>query len=244
MRYLAVIAFLVFYGKALAQQDAKAKTSRICRILFVNKPAKAPSKVFMHDGVESREIVLPTLNMSEELKLPPGEINIRITPNALVEDQPFPSGAPRVKIPETYGDIYLLLFGDTQNKVLPFKIRVINIAGVNLKNGQTLWINTTKFDISARTGKTKFIAPANKLKVVEAPLDKHGFYLAEFFYRSSPQARFLPVMKNNWWFDANSRHLGIVLDNGAKMPRIYTLRDRRLPKPPEGEGGTSPAPSE
>jgi hypothetical protein len=163
--------------------------------------------------------------------LPPGDLTIRFTPNVIQEGEAFPAGAPTVKIPERFSNVYLLLYSDPENKVLPFKIKLVGVDGLNLKKGQTLWVNTTKYQVAARTADKSFLLPASSIKVSEPPLKDHGFYLAQFGYRVDPKGEWLPIMKKNWWFDANSMHLGFVMDTGAKMPRIYTIRDRRPPKP-------------
>ena len=241
MRLLVLLSIPLLCLKGYAQ-EAK-KPPRTCRVLYVEKPAKAPDEAFLYDGTESKKVILPKLNLSEVIDLPPGDITIGFSKRAIGEEEILPAGAPRAKIPEAYSDVYLLLFPDPTNEYLPFKINVVNIAGVKLKKGHTLWINTSKFQIAGQTGNTEFIIPASKLKITEPPLRDHGFYLAKFLYRTDPKAKFLPVMRKNWWFDANSRHLGFIVDTGAKMPRIYTMRDRRPPKPvaPEGAaGGANP----
>ena len=179
---LILLLFIPFlFTPAFAQEKKKPK--KTCRIVFINKPSNAPDKAFLFDGKTSQEVLLPTRNLSEVFYLEGGDVTIGFSTTPVAEGEEFPSGAPIAKIPESYSNVYILLHADPTNKVLPFKIKVVSIDGMSLRKGQTLWINTTRYQLAAKTGDTKFIIPPAKLKVAEAPMRDHGFYLAQFAYR-------------------------------------------------------------
>ena len=207
-----------------AQEKEKKRT---CRILYVERPGDAPTEAYLFDGKKSHKVLLPSLNFSEVIELPMGDITVGLSPNSVDAAEAFPEGAPTAKIPEQITDLYLLLSGDPENKVLPIKIKTLNIDNKNLKPGHTLWINLSTHKIAARMGKEEVIIPPKKITISPPPLTTSGYFLAQFLYQRDSKDKFLPIMKKSWWFDATSKNLGFIVDTGARMPKIFTLRDRR-----------------
>ncbi len=119
------------------------------------------------------------------------------------------------------------LSADSSNKVLPVKINVINIEKGKLKIGHTLWVNMSEHNIGANLGDEKLVIPARKMTISSPPMKKSGYYLAQFAYQREAKGVFRPIMKKSWWFDATSRHIGFIFNTGARMPKIFTIRDRR-----------------
>ena len=76
-------------------------------------------------------------------------------------------------------------------------------------------------------GEEKVIIEPKKITISQPPLKASGYFLARFMYQRDGQGKYLPIMKKSWWHDATSKHLGFAVDTGAKMPKIFTIRDRR-----------------
>ena len=224
MRHILLVLFLLPLFSADAQ-DAKKK--RTCRIIYVERPEDAPTEAYLFDGKQSHKVLLPSLNFSEVIDLPAGEITVGMSTQSVDAADAFPDGAPTAKIPEQLTDLYLLLYKDPENKVFPIKIKTLNIDNKSLKPGQTLWINLSKHRIAAKMGKEEVFIEPKKITISTAPLSSSGYFLAQFRYQREGQGSYLPIMKKSWWFDATSKNLGFVLDTGAKMPKIFTIRDRR-----------------
>lgn len=229
MRYL-IISLLFFPCFPVKAQVQESK--RTCRILFPQKPVDAPSEAYLFDGEKSHKVLLPSLNFSEVVELPQGEITIGMCPNMIDTPKDFPVGAPTVKISNAATDIYLLVFSDPDNKIFPVKIQPIDVGKNDLKAGQTLWINFTKHNIAAMLGTEKVLIEPLKQYISKPPLGESGYFSANFAYQPEGKGSFLPVMKKSWWHDATSRNLGFIISTGGRLPKIYTFRDRRAPKSP------------
>lgn len=226
MKYL-LIACLFFTTLPASSQEVEKK--RTCRILYVERPGDAPTEAYLFDGVQSHKVLLPSLNFSRVIELPKGDITVGLIPYGIDDPEAFPDGAPTVKIPEQQTDLYLLLSSDPKNKVLPVRIKAININNKNLKPGHTLWINLSKHKIAAKLGKENVMIPPMKITISPPPLTTSGYFLAHFLYQPDSKGKFLPIMKKSWWFDATSKNLGLIIDSSGRLPKIFTLRDRRAP---------------
>jgi len=228
MKSILFICLLIFPLPLSAQgSDPEKKPKRTCRIIYTNKPVGAPGDAYLFDGVKSQKVLLPTMNLSEVIELPLGDISLGLVDREIYDPELFPKGAPSVKIPESYKDIYLFLSADSENKELPIKIKVINVEKDKLRIGHTLWVNMSDHNIGATLGSQKVLLPAQKMTISAPPMDKSGFYAAQFKYQENGQGDFRPVMNKSWWHDDTSRHIGFIFDTGAKMPKIFTIRDRR-----------------
>lgn len=228
MKSILFIWVLIFTLPLCAQEIAPdKKPKRSCRIIYTSKPIDAPEEAFIFDGEKSHKVLLPSLNLSEVIELPMGEITLGLIPHEINDPELFPAGAPTVKIPESYKDIYLFLSVDLKNKILPIKISVVNIEKNKLKIGHTLWVNMSEHNIGASLGKEKLVIPAKKFVISPPPLNDSGYFLAQFAYQIKGKGDFLPIFKKSWWHDDTCRHIGFIINSGAKMPEIFTIRDRR-----------------
>ncbi|MBT8037939.1 MAG: hypothetical protein KJO21_10385 [Verrucomicrobiae bacterium] len=179
----------------------------------------------------SHKVLLPSLNFSQVIELPLGKITIGMTSEAVNDPEAFPEGAPTVTIPASQNDLYFFIFSDPKNKVLPIRIQPVNIDNEILKIGETMWFNFSERDLAAKLGKAKMAIKAKKRAISKPPLTKSGYYLAQFVYKEDGGSQYLPIMKKSWWFDEYSKNIGFIIDTGARMPKIYTFRDRRWAKP-------------
>jgi hypothetical protein len=170
------------------------------------------------------------MNFSEVIMLPEGALTLGMTPKPLSAPENFPSGAPTVKIPATITDVYLVLVSDAENKVLPIRMLPLDASAGQLKPGQTLWINLTKHSFAGRLGNETLTLPAGGKVVGMPPRSTSGYYKAQFLYQPDGQKEFMPVMQKSWWFDANSKNLGFIIQSGGRLPKIFTFRDHRDPE--------------
>lgn len=228
MNHLIAIFLLFSVPLMFAQEIGKEEEpKRTCRLIWTNKPVDAPQEAYIFDGKKSHKTLLPSLNLSEVIELPIGEINLGLIEQGIDDPELFPVGAPSLKIPANYRDIYLFLTSDPSNEIFPAKIEAINIEKDKLKVGHTLWVNMSDDNIGTKLGNVRVIIPAKKMAITTPPLDKSGYYLAEFAYQRDAKGDYQPIMKKSWWFDETSRNIGFILNKGAKMPEIFMIRDRR-----------------
>lgn len=214
---------------------AHAAPERTCRIVFLDRPADAPKSLYLFDGETSREVELPSMNLSPVYKLAQDASELRLLAAKVENPKDIAQDAPSVEISPKFNDFVLLLLSDPSNKLAPFKIEVIQLASEDFKIGQTLWTNHTDKTIEGKLGDQSLSLEPLSSKILDAPnsdqgVASSGYYKATFTYQAEQNGDFAPITEQQWWHDANSRHLGFITDTGGKLPRIYYFRDFRLPQ--------------
>lgn len=218
----------------LSQTHAQEAAKRTCRILFVERPANAPKSLHLFDGTSSQEVDLPSMNLSPLYPVASGAIQLKLLPTKADPSNPVSPDAPSVDIPEAFTDFLLLVTSDPANKIAPVKIEAINLKSEHFKIGQTLWINRTDAAIKAELGSQTLSLDPQGTKIIDSPFsDKatptSGYFSATFTYKPDADAAFTPITEQQWWYDANSRHLGFIKNSGGKLPKIHLFRDFREP---------------
>jgi hypothetical protein len=228
---LAIVAFglCVFAGTLHAK--------RTCRLVYPERPQDAPKVAFLFDGAKSHSITLPSMNLSEVIELPAGEITLAMTTTEITNPELLPAQAPLLKIPEAVSDFYIIVIPDPENTELPVKMNLVDTGGGKLKPGETLWYNLTEHRIVAKLGESDMsVAPKGKM-ITKDPISSSGYYAARFAYQANGKGAVAPITEQSWWHDANSKHLGFVVNTGGKLPKIYFFRDFRMKEeeqaPPE-----------
>jgi hypothetical protein len=211
------------------------EAKRSCRIVFPERPQAAPKMAYLFDGVKSRRVTLPSMNLSEVIELPDGDLTIAMTPNEVSDPKALPPGAPLLKIPEKVLDFYIIITPDPENRDLPVRMNLVDTGGGKLKPGETLWYNLTDHRIAAKLGGADMtIDPAGRT-ISKDPVPTSGYYIARFAYQAEGKGEFAPITEQQWWHDAKSRHLGFMVNSGGKLPKIYFYRDFRDPEPSKGK---------
>ncbi len=213
---------------------SQADPSRTCRIIFPERPQDAPKLLFLLDGKNTQEVALPSMNLSPIYKIAPGAIQLKLLTTNVEDDKDVPADAPSVEIPADYTDFLLIVSSDPNNKTAPVKLEAVNLDSEDFKVGQVLWNNRTDKTIEGKLGDQILSLGPVSSKIVNAPVsDKgvatSGYYTASFTYQADDKGEFEPITEQQWWHDANSRHLGFILDTGGKLPVILIYRDFRDP---------------
>lgn len=215
--------------------------ARTCRIVFPERPQTAPKVAFLYDGNKNHAVTLPSMNLSEVIKLPDGELTLAMTRTEITDPEVLPPNSPLLKIPEDVTDFYIILLPDTKNKDLPVKMNMVNTGGGKLKPGETLWYNFTSHKIVAKLGRADMSVDPMGRTISRDPIDASGYYVAQFKYLADGKGPLAAITEQSWWHDADSRHLGFIVNTGGKLPRIYFFRDFRLPEAAEAEAAEATA---
>lgn len=210
--------------------SGQTKDERTCRIVFPGKPKDAASTSYLFDGQRSLLVTLPGIKFSEVIALPMGEITLRMTGEAIIDPADVPLGAPAIRVPESVKDFYILVSSDPENLTLPLKIEMVAAGDGGLKAGETLWYNMTDHRIQGKLGDASISVEPKEMQVTKDPLPNSGYFSAEFTYKPHGKGDVQRITEQQWWYDAQSRHLGCIVNSGGKLPRIYYFRDFRLPQ--------------
>ena len=224
MRTLIQVATLLSCFTVVSKGDGKDRTYRI---IFPDRPGNAPKSAFLFDGTTSRKVLLPSMNFSEVLKLPAGELELGLTANPVSSSYELPERTPSVTIPESVNDFHLIVLSDPENPVLPVRILPVEADGFQLVAGRMLWINLSKHTVKGTLGDQPIFLPVGSSVLGEAPLPASGYYKASFTYQPEPGSEFVPMMEKSWWHDSKSSGLAFIVDSGGRLPRIFTFRDHR-----------------
>lgn len=239
MKFFRTLA-LFGTGSLLFGSLVEAKP-RTCRIVYPERPRGAPKLAYLFDGEKSHDITLPSMNLSPVVELPGGDLTIAMTSDDVSDPEALVPAAPRLRIPESVTDFYILVTPDPENLHIPVKINLVNPGGGKLKPGETLWFNGTDHRIVGKLGEARLSVKPRARAISKAPVPKSGYYTAEFGYQVNGEGPFAPITEQSWFHDVRSRHLGFIVNTGGKLPRIYFFRDFRLSdaeraEAPEGEG--------
>ncbi len=203
--------------------------SRSCRVVFPERPQDAPKNAYIFDGKESQSVTLPSMNLSEVIELPSGELTIAMISNKITDPKALPPNAPFLRIPEKLMEFYIIITSDPNNKDLPIKMNLVDTGEGKLNPGEILWYNFTKHRIAAKLGSADLIVDPGGRAISKDPTPTSGYYVAKFAYQENGKGAFAPITEQSWWHDSNSRHLGFMYNSGGKLPKIYFFRDFRDP---------------
>jgi hypothetical protein len=240
MRTGSLLAFVLIGLSCFG--NAQNAVKRTCRVIFPDRPGNAPKVAYIFDGKQNHLTELPTMNFSQVLALPSGEITILMSPEEITDIEKIPSGLPRMNIPETIRDFFILVTSDPANPAMPLKMNLVNTADDKLKSGETLWFNLTSHSIHAKLGEARLEVPPKNQVVSKNPVSESGYYRAEFAYQPDGAGELLRITEQHWWHDTKSKHLGLIIDSGGRLPRVFMFRDFRDPEADEAQGDAGEGP--
>ncbi|MCW1922433.1 hypothetical protein OKA05_07695 [Luteolibacter arcticus] len=224
MRFLVFLCCLL--PLALTAQEKKG--ARTCRVLFLGAADTDPEKLFLHDGTAAQEVELPRLNLSKVYELPGGALTLRMLAALPVEGQPIPATVPSAAVPETTGDIYLMLSPDPANKTAPVRMQVIDATADRFKPGQMLWFNLTAHDVGGTVGKQKLAVKSRAKVILDPPASAVEPYNVNLSFRIAGKDALYPLCETQWNHDPASRTvLFIINEAGSRAPRVLGFPDHR-----------------
>lgn len=224
MRLPLLILLLV----SLAAHAAE-KSSRTCRILFLNGTDDAPQKLHLYDGEISQEVELTRMGFSPAYQLRSGAITLAMLPSAPAGSPPaIPIEAPKAAIAESTTDFYLIVSSDPANTVAPVQMQVINADATNFKRGQMLWYNLTDNKVGGIVGSRKLLVEPDSRLILDAPADGLKDYPVNIHFLPPGKTRAEPLCETNWTHDPRSRSVFFILKpSGSLIPRILGFPDFR-----------------
>lgn len=226
MKFITTLFFSLLCLASLTSADPSADHIRTCRIIFPERLNDSPKFAQLFDGKSSQNVELPTMNFSPVISLAVGEVTLFMTSEPVTDPKKLPATTPKLIIPEDVNDFYIVVSPDIENPTLPVKMELIILKDDEFKLGETLWINKTKHQIAANLGESKVSVEAESQAISKNPIEKSGYYRAEFTYQINGEGDFKKITEQQWWHDANSRHLAFVIET-ERLPKICIFRDFR-----------------
>jgi hypothetical protein len=222
------VAFLLLFPILLHAQESSPK--RTCRILFLNPPAEAPRKLFLFDGVSSREVELPESNFSDVYQVAGGETVLRLMTKAVTKVEEIPAGAPAAKVSAAIVDFYLVATADPANANLPIQLQVIDATADKFKKGQMLWYNLVPNAMGGTLGSQKLAMKPMSRQIIDAPAKDGESYPVSLSYLIPGDPKFHSICETQWMHDSRSRMVMFVFAGGKnRAPQVAGFKDFRAP---------------
>jgi hypothetical protein len=222
---LLILLTLLFPLCGYAQEKPQKRT---CRILFLNPPPNAPSKLFLFDGVSSMEVELPEMNFSDVYQIAGGDTAICLLPNPVLKSEEIPAGAPMGKLPAALVDCYLVVTGDPANKVVPVQIQIIDAGSEKFKRGQMMWFNLTNNAVGGQLGSQKLAMKGQSRTIVDAPTNGAESFEVKLSYAIAGDPQFHPICQTQWQHDPRSRMVMFVYGGAQNTtPQVAGFKDFR-----------------
>lgn len=224
MRYLFLIT-LLFPLLAIAETTPQKRT---CRILFLNPPPNAPSKLFLYDGATSQEVDLPEMNFSDVYQITGGDTAIYLLPNAVLKPEMIPAGAPTGNLPAALVDFYIVVTGDSANQVVPVQLQIIDAGSDKFRKGQMMWYNLTNNAVGGKLGGQKLAMKGQSRAIVDAPTRGEECFEVNLSYAIASDPQFYPICQTQWQHDPRARMVMFVYGGGHNTtPHIVGFKDFR-----------------
>ncbi len=226
---LCLLVYLLFSLTCHAAQ----KSTRSCRILFLNAADGAPEKLHLFDGAGSQEVELTRMSFSPVYQVSSTAPAIALLPSAPPAPAAgaapsIPDAAPKVALAETVTDFYLIVSSDPSNTFVPVRLQLINAAVADFKQGQMLWYNLTDNQVGGQVGSRKLLLEPNSRLVLDAPAAAAEDYPVNIFYQPPGVPVAEPLCQTQWSHDPRSRSVFFVLKgSGSIIPRILGFPDFR-----------------
>jgi hypothetical protein len=139
-----------------------------------------------------------------------------------------PPGAPSVDVPETTGDIYLILAHDPANPFAPVRMQVIDASSGKLGLGRMLWYNLSPHDIAGIIGTQRLTMTASSRTILEPPASGSTDYDVKIAHKPAGSNDWQPICETKWLHDPRSRSIVFVIgDNSPRTPRVMMFSDYR-----------------
>jgi len=227
MRHLYPLLSVLFILPLLAAAQ-EAASSRSCRILFLTPAADTPKTLYLYDGIESLEVDLPRMNLSQAYTLRSGPLRLKLIEYPASDTHPVPPNAPYAEVAAEQNDIYLILESDPASTVTPVQMTIVDAGQNRYGKGEMLWLNHTNKEIEGYIGfKELRIQPGGDVIIADPAMGKTS-YPVELFYKPANKNKAYPLCETVWRHDPRSRNLIIIIDDEKRnVPRILSFSDFR-----------------
>lgn len=209
-------------GATICLLTGIAHADRPLRLLYFQAPANAPEEVCVYAaGAMVAESELPRHNFSDNVVIPKGDTVLHFLPTPLSEGEELPEKAPKVRIPEGWQKVLLLVAEDKGNSILPIRVKAINASDSVFGPGSIYMMNLSKIRIGGTIGDKNLDLRPGKVQILKNPISGNGFYPTKLYSIATPGARPQRFIKQMWEKDGNTRQVLFILPKPAPQHATY-----------------------
>ena len=243
IRFLSLLGFAV---AAFGASDSDA--SRALRMVYVQAPPDAPSKVYLVIGKETREMDLPLMSIStRSVALPDGALRVYAATKPPTKEEPLPENAPFADIPEGMRTPLLVLLPTGSPGPLAFRMQPVEFSQAVAPPGAVFWFNLTERTVYAKLGTAQAIVAPHRTGVVVPSGNFGDNYTVMVDLSPDPgQTATLPFLRSRWVKESVRRDLLFVVnDPNRKYPQVIGVADvdvsgQEQPKEPPQDKDAKP----
>ena len=228
---LRTLSKYVRLSLALLLTSGTLQATLTCRVVYPERPKDNPKFGYIFDGKSNHQVAFSRTRFSKVIELPSDTSAIILSSSKITNIEDAPLELPSLRIPEGVNSFYILMTPNEDKGELHADIQLVDCSPKMLKTGETIWVNLTTHRLMAELGTVNMEADPNNTTITKPPSPESGHFSAKFTFQAKGIGKYAPISEQQWWHDAKSRHLGIIFDNGGKLPLIYHIRDYRLEQP-------------
>jgi len=218
--------------------------ARDARLLRIDAPEGAPSRLFVVRGESAVAMDLPRLLPStSRLQVGPEAARLHLALEKPTRERPLPADAPVVDLPAGADDLLVVLFPREGSGSLPVQALPVALPHGPARTGGFLWMNLSDRTLLVRFGAALTRIPPSEGRLAMPPVAPGATFpvhvdLAPRREGEEPQ----PMVRATWMRHESGRQLMFVLpDAEREVPRVVSIPDV-APPPPEPAGGSRAVP--
>ncbi|MEO8617047.1 MAG: hypothetical protein ABI600_18045 [Luteolibacter sp.] len=231
------LLLLTLFGSACLLATASART---LSAVYFRPPAGAPEKVQATHSKGTIEVLLPRMNLSIPVKIPAGDLVLRITLEPVPTGAEIPAGAPTITIPAAWTDVILLFSVNPKDPAFPFSVTPLNASAASFKPGEIIVFNRTDATIGAKLGDEGFKLTAGATTKVNLSKAPEGDYPMHFGYIPAGETEARPLANSTYRNQPTLRQILFILPEPTRqVPRIWSVAVHP-PQPEEPASAVAP----
>ncbi len=217
-----------------------ALAARDVRLLRIEAPEDAPSRVFVVRGEVAFEMDVPRLSPSRaRLRVGAEAARLRLALERPTRERPLPADAPSIDLPAGEDDLLVVLFPREGAGALAVQGLPVALTRDPARAGAFLWMNLSDRTLLVRFGPALTAVPPGQGRLAVPPVAPGGAFpvlidLAARQPADEPQ----PMVRATWTRHDSGRQLMFVLPDAERVvPRIVSVPDVEPPAAPPGPEG-------
>ena len=209
-------------GQVRKKEKQGEGEGRPVRMMYFMAPAGAPEEAYVYAGTEEvGQVVLNRTNFSKTFYISKGAVKLSFFSKSMDVEQPFPTSAPSVVVPEEWQKVLLLVFLDKENKVIPIRVKAINAGDDKFGPGSIYFLNFSNVYVSGMVGERKLSLKPKSETILKNPMNENGVYPAKLDAMVKGEKKPRRFIRQMWSNSDKIRNVLFIFPKPAPMHATY-----------------------